>query len=190
MGAYEHLNNLGYVIEEIDLDSLKLENPYQNKEGRIFFIIRKEDLNTEVHKKVIEEETWFMKEAIKDKWEESEKKGHNIGLYCGVIGWLEKKFGKNGTEEEYQKYFSLSEIIPEPPPVIPSTQEVILPTLKVIKTVNIRSQPNTSASVLGVHVVGDVINVLEIKPINPVSVWVRDERGWSAVVHYGVRYME
>jgi len=96
----------------------------------------------------------------------------------------------NGTEEEYQKYFSLSEIIPEPPPVIPSTQEVILPTLKVIKTVNIRSQPNTSASVLGVHVAGDMLDVLEVKPISAVSVWVRDERGWSAVVHYGVRYME
>jgi len=92
----------------------------------------------------------------------------------------------NGTEEEYRKYFILNEIISEPEP-LPS---VILPSLKVIKNVNIRSQPNTSASVLGVHVVGDVINVLEIKPINPVSVWVRDERGWSAVVHYGVRYME
>lgn len=93
----------------------------------------------------------------------------------------------NGTEEEYQKYFGIGTVIPAPEP---PTTGIILPKLKVIKNVNIRSQPNTSASVLGVHVAGDMLDVLEVKPINPVSVWVRDERGWSAIIHYGVRYME
>ena len=91
----------------------------------------------------------------------------------------------NGSEEEYLKYFNLSEIIPEPP-----TQELILPTLKVIRNVNIRELPSTSSEVKGYYVPGDVIKVLEIKPISAISVWVRTEKGWSAVVHYGIRYME
>ena len=93
----------------------------------------------------------------------------------------------NGTEEEYRKYFSLNEIIsaPEPP-----TTGVILPTLKVIKNVYVRTTPSTAIKEIATRYPGEVVKVLEIKPINAVSVWVRDERGWSAVVHYGVRYME
>ena len=96
----------------------------------------------------------------------------------------------NGTEEDYKKYFNLNVIIPTPPPVTPPTTGVVLPKLKVIRNVNVRSQPNTSASVLGVHATGDIVNVLEIKPISAVSVWVRTDKGWSVVVHYGAKYME
>ena len=83
--------------------------------------------------------------------------------------------------------FSGSEIIPKP--VTPSP-ELILPFLTVIRNVNIREEPNTSAKILGTYVPYQCVDVLEIKPINAVSVWVRTEKGWSAVVHYGVRYME
>jgi len=93
----------------------------------------------------------------------------------------------NGTEEEYRKYFSLGEIIPE---TEPPTQEVILPKLKVIRNVYVRVTPSTAIKEIATRYPGEVVKVLEIKPINPVSVWVRDERGWSAIVHYGVRYME
>jgi len=93
----------------------------------------------------------------------------------------------NGTEEEYRKYFDLNEIIPEPEP---PTNEVKLPTLKVLRTVNIRTQPTTSATATGYYVAGDIVEVLEIKPINAVSVWIRSNKGWSAVTHYGAKYME
>ena len=95
----------------------------------------------------------------------------------------------NGTEEEYRKYFILNEIIPTPPPVIPSPG-VILPSLKVIKNVYVRTTPSQAIKEIATRYPGEVVKVLEIKSFNPVSVWVRDERGWSAVVHYGVRYME
>ena len=87
-----------------------------------------------------------------------------------------------------------AENMPEQPPVIPPVTPpptgVILPKLKVIRNLNIWSEPSTSASIVGLHATGDTLDVLEIKPINTVSVWVRDELGWSAVVHCGVRYME
>lgn len=104
--------------------------------------------------------------------------GYFSGVDCNLF---------NGTEEEYQKYFNLSEIIPEPEP---PTNEVKLPTLKVLRTVNIRTQPTTSAQSVGYYVAGNIVEVLEIKPINAVSVWIRTSKGWSAVTHYGVKYME
>jgi lysozyme len=114
-------------------------------------------------------------------------RGREFGVNAGDIclDWYE------GSLNDLYVFIG-AEIIPpdEPPPVTPPINGVILPKLKVIRNVNVRSQPNTSASVLGVHVPNDTVNVLEIKPINTISVWVRDEIGWSAVVHYGIRYME
>jgi len=91
-----------------------------------------------------------------------------------------------GTLDEL-KVFSGSEIIPTPE--LPTT-EVILPKLKVIKNVFVRTTPSTAIKEIATRYPGEVVKVLEIKSFNPVSVWVRDERGWSAVVYYGVRYME
>ena len=82
--------------------------------------------------------------------------------------------------------FSGSEIILEPEP----SPSVILPSLKVIKNVFVRTTPSQAIKEIATRYPGEVVKVLEIKSFNPVSVWVRDERGWSAVVHYGVRYME
>jgi lysozyme len=97
----------------------------------------------------------------------------------------------NGTEEEYRKYFSLNEIIPEPPPIPeqPATG-VVLPTMKVLKNINIRSKPDISASVVGKRVVGDIVKVQDIHATSSTSVWVKDERGWSAIVHGLLKYME
>ena len=83
--------------------------------------------------------------------------------------------------------FSGSEIISEPEKPSPS---VILPSLKVIKNVFVRTTPSTAIKEIATRYPGEVVKVLEIKPISAVSVWVRDAIGWSAVVHYGVRYME
>lgn len=91
----------------------------------------------------------------------------------------------NGDETEYKLYFNLTTVEPPPP-----TTSVTLPTLKVTRTVNIRTQPTTSAQAVGYYVAGDIVEVFEIKPINAVSVWVRTAKGWSAVTHYGVKYME
>jgi len=84
------------------------------------------------------------------------------------------------------------EIIPEPPPVIPPIQEVILPKLKVIDDVRIRTSTSTASldNFLRMRKVGEIVNVKEIYVKNGQSVWVRDNEGWSAVVHYGYRYME
>lgn len=95
----------------------------------------------------------------------------------------------NGTEEEYKRYFGIGTVTPPTEPE-PPTNEVTLPKLKVTRTVNIRTQPTTSATATGYYVAGDIVEVLEIKPINAVSVWIRTVKGWSAIVHAGYKYME
>ncbi len=102
MGIYENLSKLGYILEEFDLDRLRLEHPYKNKEGKIYFLIKKEDINEEIHKKIMEEEIWVMKEIIDYKWSQSKEARKNVGLYEGAIHWLEQRFGKN-FYEEYKK---------------------------------------------------------------------------------------
>ena len=117
-------------------------------------------------------------------------RGREFGVDAGDIdlNWFE------GSYDDLQNFLGILQPEPEPTspaePVTPPPTGVILPKLKVIRNLNIRSEPSTSASIVGLHATGDTLDVLEIKPINTVSVWVRDELGWSAVVHYGVRYME
>jgi len=91
----------------------------------------------------------------------------------------------NGTEEEYRKFFNIDDDIPEPP-----TNEVISPELKVLRNVNYRSQPNTNGTVLGYYVAGQTVKVLDIHVNSNISVWVRTDKGWSAVVHGLIKYME
>jgi hypothetical protein len=86
------------------------------------------------------------------------------------------------------KVFSVGEIItpdPEPP-----TNEVVSPELKVLRNVNYRSQPNTNGTVLGYYVAGQTVKVLDIHVNSNISVWVRTDKGWSAVVHGLIKYME
>lgn len=116
--------------------------------------------------------------------------GNNRGAEFGVDGddicldWYE------GSYDNLLSFLGVTQPTPEPPPFEPPTQDMILPSLKVIKNVFVRVTPSTAIKEIATRYPGEMVNVLEIKPINPVSVWVRDERGWSAVVHYGVRYME
>ena len=94
----------------------------------------------------------------------------------------------NGSEEEYRKYFSLDEIIPAPE--LPPTNGVILPELKVLRNMNIRSDPTISSYIVGTRAVGDIVKVKDIYATSSTSVWVKDERGWSAIVHGLLKYME
>ena len=94
----------------------------------------------------------------------------------------------NGSEEEYKQHFGIGTITPPTPE--PPANEITLPKLKVLRFVYIRPEPRTNIKETGNYNAGDIIDVLEIKPINQLSVWVRTDKGWSAVVHYGVRYME
>ena len=88
------------------------------------------------------------------------------------------------------KVFSVATTPTPPTEPEPPAAGVILPKLKVIRFVYIRPEPRTNIKETGNYNAGDIIDVLEIKPINQLSVWVRTDKGWSAVVHYGVRYME
>lgn len=144
--------------------------------------------------------TWYSSNVLKNPyympktwskqtmWQFSADKnnrGHEFGIKSDDIclDWYE------GSYDNLLSFLGVT--TPEPPTEPePPTNEVILPKLKVIRNVNVRSSSSTSASIVGLHATGDTLDVLEIKPINAVSVWVRDELGWSAVVHYGIRYME
>ena len=93
----------------------------------------------------------------------------------------------NGSEEEYRNHFSLNEIItpPQPPPT-----GVILPELKVLRNLNIRMDPTISSYIVGTRAVGDIVKVQDIYATSSTSVWVKDDRGWSAIVHGLLKYME
>lgn len=74
---------------------------------------------------------------------------------------------------------------PPPPPVTPS--DIKLTTRRYV---NIRSTPTTILNnVVGGRDAGETVEVLEIHVLDAGSVWVRDSRGWSAIVHRGVQYM-
>lgn len=97
-----------------------------------------------------------------------------------------------GTEKELIKFFTgieSNDDTPQPTPE-PPTNEVISPELKVLRNVNYRSQPNTNGTVLGYYVAGQTVKVLDIHVNSNISVWVRTDKGWSAVVHGLIKYME
>ena len=134
----------------------------------------------------------------------------SLPRYSGWLSWVLWQWGSkgridgypsdidmdvfNGSEEEYQKFFQLGSIVPEPPPIVipPPATGVILPKLKVISEVRIRTSTSTSSldNFIRMRKVGEIVNVEEIHVKNGKSVWVRDNIGWSAVVHYGEKYME
>lgn len=124
-----------------------------------------------------------------DKWTfwQYTDKGDGLAFGAESLGLDMNWF--NGSLDEL-KAFAGIENLPKPPTPEPPPTSVVLPTLKVLRTVNIRTQPTTSAQAIGYYVAGNVVKVLEIKPINAVSVWIRTSKGWSAVTHYGMKYME
>ena len=125
-----------------------------------------------------------------DKWTfwQWTDKGDGLAFGAESLGLDMNYF--NGSLNDL-KVFAGIENIPIPVPA-PPTNVVLLPELKVISDVRIRTLPNTStvSATIRMRRVGETVNVLDIK-VNAVnSVWARDAEGWSAVVHDDYKYME
>ena len=121
-----------------------------------------------------------------DKWTfwQWSDKGDGLAFGAESLGLDMNYF--NGTLDELKKFAGIiTTPTPEPP-----TNEVISPELKVLRNVNYRSQPNTKGTVLGYYVAGQTVKVLDIHVNSNISVWVRTDKGWSAVVHGLIKYME
>ena len=130
-------------------------------------------------------------QLLQNKSEGFIKKAKELNLH-GINYWVwyqsQKYLPATFESIRADKVFSVGEIItpqPEPP-----TNEVISPELKVLRNVNYRSQPNTNGTVLGYYVAGQTVKVLDIHVNSNISVWVRTDKGWSAVVHGLIKYME
>ena len=75
-------------------------------------------------------------------------------------------------------------------PTAPAPENEAAPiVLSVVRQVNIRSEPRVSALSLGRRAVGDTVIVLDIDIESARRVWVRDLRGWSALVYDGTAFM-
>lgn len=132
--------------------------------------------------------------------------------YSGIDG---NKF--NGTDQEFFDKFNLSDVLPPEIPIgmfwceycgqytendsyghcgkcgAPREGWIPQPTpaiLTVLKIVNIRSSPNTTAGIVGTRTIGSDVEILDIYVYSASSIWVKDHFGWSAVVHAGIKYME
>ncbi|HSW63412.1 MAG TPA: peptidoglycan recognition family protein [Dissulfurispiraceae bacterium] len=78
-----------------------------------------------------------------------------------------------------------------PPPIEePEPEEQMNLALKVVRGCNIRSSPSTGARIAGWRNQDETVIPLELRVVSPSSVWVRDEKGWSAVVHNSLVYMD
>ena len=116
--------------------------------------------------------------------------GNNRGREFGVnaddicLDWYENSY------DELLKFLNVEE--PQPPQPEPPTNEVVLPTLKVISSVRVRELPNAyyNTPVVRVRPIGEVVKVEDIHVNGAGSVWVKDKDGWSAIVHAGWQYME
>ena len=135
----------------------------------------------------------YMEDNVKnltpwDKWHfwQYTDKGDGIAFGAESKGLDMNYF--NGTLEQL-KAFATGKIIPIPEP---PTNGVILPTLKVISDVRIRTQPSTStlSNYVRMRKEGETVNIEEIKIISNTNIWVRDHEGWSAVFYAGWQYMK
>lgn len=111
------------------------------------------------------------------------------GKFEGVDGDIDcNRF--NGTEEEYKKLFNIDMPTPQPEPE-PPTNEVTLPTLKVISPVRVRELPNNyyNTAVFRMRQIGEIVTIEDIHVNGSGSVWAKDKDGWSAIVHAGWQYM-
>ena len=120
-------------------------------------------------------------------------RGREFGINAGDIclDWYE------GSYDDLLKFLYINQTEPEPPVVIPPQEPQPPPNTEfrfrvLSQTLNIRSTPSTlnNKNVVGSRVNGEIIRPLEIKVVLPNSVWVRDSRGWSAMVHENVKWLE
>ena len=122
------------------------------------------------------------------------RKAKELKLY-GINYWVwyqsQKYLPATFETIRIDKVFSVGEIIPDPPQE-PPTNSVLLPTLNVISSVRVRTQPNTSweAKEIRMRQPGEIIHVEEIKVFSRTNIWVRDHEGWSAVFYGRWQYME
>ena len=80
--------------------------------------------------------------------------------------------------------------MPTAPAPAPGSEAEPMPiVLSVVRQVNIRAEPRVSALSLGRRAVGETIIVLDIDIESARRVWVRDVRGWSALVYDGTAFM-
>lgn len=90
------------------------------------------------------------------------------------------------SQEELEALFGGKAIIPTPP--TPGNEvEMKLMTQRIVTA---RATPNALGTTIRMRPAGEVIIVQEIRVLNSSSVWVKDQVGWSAVVHGGVVYMK
>ena len=149
--------------------------------------------------------TWYSNNVLKNPyympkyWDK-----HTLWQFSADRNNRGKEFGVNaddicldwyeGSYDNLLNFLGVSQPIPEPPPVVipPPTTGVILPKLKVISEVRIRTSTSLASldNYIRMRKVGEIVNVEEIRVNSLNSVWVRDNVGWSAVVHYGAKYME
>lgn len=74
--------------------------------------------------------------------------------------------------------------------VEPGNGIIHAPTLTVVKAdLNIRKTPSVTASIVDERHFGDIVTAHDIEVISHNSVWVKDNLGWSAIVHNGTKYM-
>lgn len=94
-----------------------------------------------------------------------------------------------GTEEELAQWMGGINL-PDPEPIEEGEEMINLVVL--VNDLRIREAPNalSTTKILGWRKAGTTIKAQEIQVNGSNSVWVLDDRGWSAVVHGGVKYME
>ena len=149
--------------------------------------------------------TWYSSNVLKNPyympktwskqtmWQFSADKnnrGHEFGIKSDDIclDWYE------GSYDNLLSFLGVT--TPEPTPTPPTEPEppaagVILPKLKVISEVRIRTEPSTStlSNYIRMRKVGEIVKVEEIKINSNTNIWVRDFEGWSAVFYGKYQYM-
>lgn len=126
-----------------------------------------------------------------DKWTFWQYTDKGNGLAFGAessgldMNWF------NGSLDELKQFAGII-TTPQPPTPQPPTNSVLLPTLKVISSVRVRTQPNTSynAKEIRMRKAGEIIHVEEIKIFSMTNIWVRDHEGWTALIYGKYQYME
>lgn len=112
-----------------------------------------------------------------------QSRGLSHNWYQGDVESLVRNFGASPLPPQPQAPQ------PEMTKPAPENEAETVPVLTVVRLVNIRSQPRATAPVLGQRRVGDSVNVLDLNVESSRRVWVRDVRGWSAVVYDGTAFM-
>ncbi|WP_054522187.1 GH25 family lysozyme [Thermanaerothrix daxensis] len=97
----------------------------------------------------------------------------DLNWYNGTVDELLARYGRPSPEEQNGE---------------PARRAPVM--LRAVSRVNIRSGPSTSHAPLGILSSGERIEVIGIKVESAQRVWIRHERGWSAMVYDGLILMQ